>query len=129
MPQWLGERGEEDAVNPIIKVGDVYIGPRHGHRYRVLRFEQNGHYDVVLWEEFSKSEQIALSSLMTEANGWRKEGAEPLRPCLLCGEPAQWQEATFSGRARPPRNLCNGCALPYARSDMNCTMRPLAEDS
>ena len=41
----------------------------------------------------------------------------------LCGRPAIWIEASFSGRPREPRALCNACAPDYAASDTGCTLR------
>lgn len=55
-----------------MNIGDVYIGPRHGRRYRVLRFEKNGLNDVVLWNETFKQEDKAISRLTVPENGWTK---------------------------------------------------------
>jgi hypothetical protein len=63
-----------------MRIGDIYEGPRHGRRYRVLRFDNAGNGDVVLWDETFKNEERAHSVLMVPANGWTcVESLAPLR--------------------------------------------------
>lgn len=81
-----------------MKVGDVFEGPRHGRRYRVLRFIADSTNDVVLWDETFKVEERAVSARMTPENGWNQLCSVckcPPGGCCPCGchEHASRQEA------------------------------------
>jgi hypothetical protein len=54
-----------------MNVGDVYVGPRHGRRYRVVAIgPEPGKVQILaLWDETAMP-QSATASLMTAANGW-----------------------------------------------------------
>lgn len=56
-----------------MNVGDVFEGPRHGRRYRVIRFIDDDHgNDVMLWDETFKQPERAVSARMTLENGWKQ---------------------------------------------------------
>ncbi len=62
-----------------MNVGDVYVGPRHGRRYRVVAIgPEPGKVQIVaLWREGAEPES-AIAGLMVRANGWNliTNGAE-----------------------------------------------------
>jgi len=66
-------------TRPVVKVGQIYKGPRNGRMYVVMRYEHNSGYDVVLWNIAFNQEDTAASWCMTEQNGWKLvQDAKPL---------------------------------------------------
>jgi len=51
-------------------VGDIFISPRGGRRYRILSVSG---LKTALWNEAFKREDEAFWPLMTPENGWKKE--------------------------------------------------------
>lgn len=73
-----------------MKVGDVFEGPRHGRRDRVLRFiEDDRGNDVMLWDETFKQPERAVSARMEE----HRRGGEGARMSVddqLAEDLADW---------------------------------------
>lgn len=59
-----------------MNVGDVYVRPRHGRRYRVVAIGSEPGFGWVqileLWGE-NPRRQIAIAGLMVPENGWVQE--------------------------------------------------------
>ena len=54
-----------------MRVGDVYVGPRHGRRYRVVGIgPKSGKVQILALWDASARPQSATAALMTPDNGW-----------------------------------------------------------